>query len=322
MQLGQVVKDIDKQMEVLCRDFGFSSFDVHRFDSNKIHGSEVWGKPSSHSYLSAACWKGDIQFEIMQPLEGSSIYSEFMEKHKGEGLQHFKIIYSDAQAKVAELKNKGYRVMQSGEIGNDVFYAIDSENQTLGVTIEIGNNATLPTPDRTYPPEAAPSTRVERPLEDGDLMQIAHVTSDLEATMNGLYHDFGIGPFDVFYFSTDMIINPTYRGKPGKFTFRCANALSGGIQYQVLQPLTGDSIYSEHLKEHGDGLHHFKLYYNDVDKKVKEYESKGYSVLQSGRANGDKFFYLDTAEKCGGVIIEIGNAGELPPLVGVYPAKK
>lgn len=60
----------------------------------------VWGKPSSHTYLCAACWSGGVQFELMVPLTGCSIYDEYIEAHGGEGLQHCKIYYDDVKAAV------------------------------------------------------------------------------------------------------------------------------------------------------------------------------------------------------------------------------
>ncbi|MDR1613600.1 MAG: VOC family protein [Planctomycetota bacterium] len=321
MQLGQVVLDIDRQMETLNRDFGIGPFDVHLFDDRKVKDSMLRCKPSNHVYLCAAAWVGGAQFELMQPLEGKSIYDEHLADHRGEGLQHIKIYYDDVKREVAAYERKGYPVKQSGGIGDDLFYYLDTESKAHGVTIEIGNAGSVPPPDRVYPPGASSPEYVKRPLRDGDLMQIGHVVADLEDAMDVFYRDFGIGPFDVFTFTRERHINPMVRGKPGNHTFACACAWCGDVQYELMQPLTGRSVYNEFLEKHGEGLHHLKLYFKDVERAVGDYAAKGYGVIQSGGIGEDRYFYLDTEEKCAGLIIELGNNGDVGGSDYVYPAK-
>lgn len=218
MQIGQVVTNIDRQMEILNRDFGFGPFDVHIFDDRKVVNSMVWGKPSSHTYLCAACWSGGVQFELMQPLTGCSIYDEYIEAHRGEGLQHCKIYYDDVKAAVTGYAKAGYLASQSGGIGEDLFYYLDTEKKTRGVTLEIGNAASVPPPDRVYPVGSDPSKYLQRQLRDGDIMQIGHVVRDIEQAMETLNRDFGLGPFEVFTFNESNHLNAMTRGKPNNHT--------------------------------------------------------------------------------------------------------
>jgi methylmalonyl-CoA/ethylmalonyl-CoA epimerase len=85
-----------------------------------------------------------------------------------------------------------------------------------------------------------------------------------------------------------------------------------------MQPLTGYSIYDEHLERNGEGLHHIKLYYKDCKKAVADFTGPGYPVIQSGRFDEDEHYYLDT-EKDYGYIIELGNAGRIPSAERRYP---
>ncbi|MDR0362274.1 MAG: VOC family protein [Planctomycetota bacterium] len=321
MQLGQVVADIDGQMEILHRDFGFGPFEVHIFDGRKVKDSMVRGKPSDHTYLCSSCWLGGVQFELMQPLVGRSIYDEYVEKHNGTGLQHVKIYYNDVKKEVAEYGKKGYPVTQSGGIGEDLFYYLDTEAKTAGVTIEIGNASSVPPPDSYFPEGATAKPFVKRPLRDGDIMQVGQVVKDIDKAMDVFFHDFGIGPFEVFTFTKERHINPMVRGKPGDHTFICACAWCGDLQYELMQPLTGSSVYTEFLDRRGEGLHHLKIYYKDVEKAVADFKAKGYGVIQSGGIGNDLYFYLDTEDCCQGLLIELGNAGEVGPSDRVYPAK-
>ncbi len=324
MQVGHVVKDLDAAIAVLSRDFGFGPWEIHIFDDKKVKNSVVHGKPSSHTYLCASCWSGAVQFEFMQPLTGRSIYDEYMEKHRGPGLQHFKIYCDDVKAAVADYEKKGYVVSQSGGIGDDLFYYLDSEDKTSGVTVELGNaGSVLPAPDRTYPaPAGKGQTGYERrELKDGDTMQLGHVVKDLDKAMETFYRDFGVGPFEVHVFDKTRAKNLMVHGKPSDMTFVVACAWSGGVQYELMQPLTGHSVYNEFLDAHGEGLQHIKIYYKDVEKEVENFKAKGYEVIQSGGIDEDLFYYLDSAKKIPGLTIELGNAGKVNAPNRWFPAK-
>ena len=46
------------------------------------------------------------------------------------------------------------------------------------------------------------------------------------------------------------------RGRPVSFSFRVALAAHGGSNYELLSPLSGESVYHEHLQTRGEGFHH------------------------------------------------------------------
>ena len=69
-----------------------------------------------------------------------------------------------------------------------------------------------------------------------------------------------------------------------------------------MQPVSGYSIYDEHLDRHGEGLHHIKLFYSDCNKAVANFARRGYPVIQSGRFDEDEHYYLDTETDYGYVI--------------------
>ena len=63
-----------------------------------------------------------------------------------------------------------------------------------------------------------------------------------------------------------------------------------------MQPISGRSIYDEHLEKHGESFHHVKLYYPDCAKAVADYAKRGYPVIQQGKIDEDEHYYLDTRE--------------------------
>jgi len=91
-----------------------------------------------------------------------------------------------------------------------------------------------------------------------------------------------------------------------------------GCQVEFMQPISGYSIYDEHLEKHGESFHHVKLYYPDCAKAVAEYAKRGYPVIQQGKIDEDEHYYLDTVKDFG-YMIELGNAGRIRAPERVYP---
>jgi methylmalonyl-CoA/ethylmalonyl-CoA epimerase len=149
IQVGHVVRDLDKTMKYYWDAFRIGPWDVYTFDPTAVRESMVRGKPSAHTYLVAATWLTEMQLELMQPLTGRSIYDEHLEK-KGEGLHHLKVYYPDCREAIEKFHAQGISVIQSGKIDNDEFYYLDTE-KTLGYVIEVGNNGKIRPPERRYP---------------------------------------------------------------------------------------------------------------------------------------------------------------------------
>jgi methylmalonyl-CoA/ethylmalonyl-CoA epimerase len=155
-------------------------------------------------------------------------------------------------------------------------------------------------------------------MRDGDICQVAHVVKDLNATMKYLWEAFGIGPWDIFYMAPPQLRESMVRGKPSDHTYLAACTTVGVIQLELMQPLTGRSIYDEFLEKKGEGLHHIKLFFHDCQKALVEYKKKGVNVIQSGKIEEDEFYYLDT-EKNLGITYEIGNWGKVSNVYKKFP---
>ena len=65
------------------------------------------------------------------------------------------------------------------------------------------------------------------------------------------------------------------------------------MQFELVQPLQGPSIWADHLAEHGPGLHHLGKYVADHPAAVAAALAAGFEPLQSARgfgAEGDGAF--------------------------------
>ena len=89
-----------------------------------------------------------------------------------------------------------------------------------------------------------------------DVAQIALVVRDLDAALER-YVAVGYGPFRVYDYGRNLA-RRRYRGAEGTFSMLLA-VTDTSPQLELVQPVTGPSIYEDWLTERGEGLHHVGL---------------------------------------------------------------
>ncbi|WP_166397576.1 VOC family protein [Rubrobacter marinus] len=155
--------------------------------------------------------------------------------------------------------------------------------------------------------------------------QVAVVVRDLDASMKRYVEEFGIGPWRVYTFSPDWIKGMTFRGEEQGYSMKLALADLGGMMYELIEPVRGPNSYQEFLDEHGEGLHHLGYFVDDLDAAIRDMESKGYRLLQSGRGIGTRgeggYAYFETGGALGHIIEAIELPQEMPPPEKTYPAE-
>jgi hypothetical protein len=108
----------------------------------------------------------------------------------------------------------------------------------------------------------------------------------------------------VYTFSPENTTEQTHQGKPSAFTMRvCFAALSPTMTYEVIQPISGPSIFQDWLDQHGNqsGIHHIAYDVNNLpwEQRMKEFEKRGFEVVQSGNFKGNRFAFFGTEKDTG-----------------------
>ncbi|WP_306154659.1 VOC family protein [Roseovarius sp. MMSF_3281] len=153
-QIGVVVRDLDKTMKLYTELLGWGPWNVYEHTAPILHDTHLHGKPATYSMLCAETMVGDMCYELIQPLEGDSIYKEWLEEH-GEGLHHVAVM-KPTQADSDEFKKKmaenGAEMLMGGRIGENIeFFYLDSE-PNLKVILESGTGHAIDLkPVRVYP---------------------------------------------------------------------------------------------------------------------------------------------------------------------------
>jgi hypothetical protein len=155
------------------------------------------------------------------------------------------------------------------------------------------------------------------------ISQVAVVCHDLEKTMESYSSLLGWGPWNVYRHEPPRLHHTEVAGKPVDYTMLGAETHVGDLGFELLQPLTGPSIYKDWLDQHGEGLHHVAVMLHDFEESTRlreRFSERDTPVLMSGRIGETiEFFYLDT-EPSLKIILESGSghAIELTPDY-VYP---
>jgi methylmalonyl-CoA/ethylmalonyl-CoA epimerase len=162
--------------------------------------------------------------------------------------------------------------------------------------------------------------QVNQKIKIGEISQIAVVVRDLKKALANYWNTLGIGPWNIYTFAPPALTEPMIRGKPVPYSMRLALAEVGPIQYELIEPLEGPSIYKEFLASKGEGLHHFQSRFDEVTDQLMEFKKMGIDVLMSGKFGGGEFYYMDT-EPILGTIYEIVKTRRtaMSSLEAIYP---
>jgi len=161
---------------------------------------------------------------------------------------------------------------------------------------------------------------VGRKVDVKTIAQVSIVVKNLDKTIETYWKTLGIGPWDVHYMQPPKTWGLTYHGKPAEFTMKVAFAMVGQVELEIIEPTSGDNIYSDFLREKGEGVHHLLFLVDDVDATTKAMQTMGFALTQSGHQNDGYWAYYDTADALK-VIWEVAQPPQDMPPDYSYPAE-
>ncbi len=102
-QVGIVVNDVDRTIEYYTSTLGWGPFKVSELEMKGVNYS---GRSIDCRIKLARARFGEIEIELIQPLEGDTPYADFL-REKGEGLHHLGIRVDDLRGTLAKLEKEG-----------------------------------------------------------------------------------------------------------------------------------------------------------------------------------------------------------------------
>jgi methylmalonyl-CoA/ethylmalonyl-CoA epimerase len=147
--------------------------------------------------------------------------------------------------------------------------------------------------------------------------QLAAIVHDLDEAVRRWSAHLGIGPWTGYRLEPPRLKEMRYYDRDVEFSFRHAFAWQGEVQLELIQPLAGPSIFSDHLEAHGEGLHHVGTFVPDHGAAVAAARAEGFDIIQGACGYGVEgdgaFAYLQRPDVS--VIVELIQA----PRVRIEP---
>jgi methylmalonyl-CoA/ethylmalonyl-CoA epimerase len=136
-------------------------------------------------------------------------------------------------------------------------------------------------------------------------IQIGLIVEDLDKTLENLQSIFGIGPFRIVDFPPQghEDIMRQYKGENGDFTAKFCFFDLGNIELEIIQPLSGKSIWRDFLDKNGPGLHHIKFSVPEHAEVKQHLTENNINISQMGASVGKNagktWVFYDTEDKIG-----------------------
>jgi catechol 2,3-dioxygenase-like lactoylglutathione lyase family enzyme len=155
------------------------------------------------------------------------------------------------------------------------------------------------------------------------ISQIAVVVRDMEKALKDYTETLGWGPWSVFDYKPPLLHDTEVRGEPVEFRMIGAETHLDGLDFELIQPVSGPSIYQEFLDTHGEGVQHIACMQHSLGDSTamkEHWARRGAKVLMGGRIGESiEFYYLDTAPIVKFVLESgSGHAIDLQPTY-IYP---
>jgi len=131
-QLGFVYKDVEKQAKIFEELFNVPKFAIIPETTQVV---KYRGKDSKVNTKIAISRQFNIQIELIQLIEGESVFKEFLDQGR-EGLHHISLFIEDIDSYIEYFEKRGIEMIYSGSIGKRVYAFFDTE-ETLGMLLEV-----------------------------------------------------------------------------------------------------------------------------------------------------------------------------------------
>lgn len=137
VQIGIVVPDRKRTTKLLTSLFGIGPFRFVEWPDRAEAKYHYRGTPEKIRISQAFVQLGDVEVELIQPVEGRNAYQDFLDE-TGGGIHHVLFEVSDIDPVLRELEKSGVTVLQSGTgIRPGTRWALLDTRKLLGFYVEL-----------------------------------------------------------------------------------------------------------------------------------------------------------------------------------------
>ena len=149
-QICILVPDIEKAVEIWWKKFGIGPWHLYTYGKPLVKRMTRHGKPCEYKMKIALSYIGKMRIELIEPLEGDTVYKEFIEDH-GYGVHHLGVLTDDMKGSLKNAESAGIAMTMDGAgfgPDDDGHYAYLDTEKLIGTTIEF-----IERPKKRNPPE-------------------------------------------------------------------------------------------------------------------------------------------------------------------------
>lgn len=149
-QVALVVHDVEAQAQAWWDRLGIGPWNLYTLDATKLDAATYRGQPAAFRIRHALAFSGEVMMELVQPIDGPSIWHEFLER-QGAGMQHVAFYPDDFGAATAALAADGWVQVATGDgfgKSRDGRFSYWEHPGVAGIIVEI-----VQVPSERFPPE-------------------------------------------------------------------------------------------------------------------------------------------------------------------------
>ena len=113
LQVAIVVKSVDDTVRTYADEYGMGPWQIWEFNDETVSDMIIRDEKKNYAMRIAAMNIGNVEWEIIEPLDDKSIYAEFLREH-GEGLHHVAFKAENFEESMKFFRDKGMIVEQGG----------------------------------------------------------------------------------------------------------------------------------------------------------------------------------------------------------------
>jgi catechol 2,3-dioxygenase-like lactoylglutathione lyase family enzyme len=155
-QVCIVVPDLDKAVKNFYHTFGIGPWYFYTYGKPLVKRMTRNGEPTEYKMKVALSYFGTMRLELIEPLEGDTVYKEFVEKH-GYGVHHLGILTDNMKKSIEKAEDAGIKMNMDGAgfgPDDDGHYAYLDTEDLISTTLElIERPKRRNPPEKIYPPE-------------------------------------------------------------------------------------------------------------------------------------------------------------------------
>ena len=281
-QIAVVVHDLPMVVENYWNILGVGPWNVFNWEYPTVEKRTYYARPAWAREKICHAQMENVEFELMQPFDGPSVYRDALETH-GEGIHHLQFNVADLDETVRILtEDYGFPSIQSGVCGKTpkgcrYNYVYIEPLSCIWEVVQCKEGIRRG-PDYRYPSGATPSPAE---IKVTKFSSVAIVVNDARRTAESYRDILGIGPWAIYDFAPPALHDRKYQGITAWGVEKLAVADVGGVNLELIQPVAGQSIFRDHLEKHGEGLQSIGFTVKDPATTVAILAANGFPTLQT-----------------------------------------